>query len=57
MLTNSLRTMEADGLITRTVFASVPPRVEYALSPLGESLRPILGAMERWGTDYLKSHK
>ncbi len=52
MLTDSLRTMEAAGLITRTVFPEVPPRVEYALSDLGKSLRPILGAMEKWGTDY-----
>ncbi len=52
VLTDSLRSMEADGLITRTVYAEVPPRVEYALSELGETLRPILDAMEAWGTSY-----
>lgn len=52
MLTDSLRTMEADGLVVRTVFPEVPPRVEYSLSKLGLSLRPILGAMEKWGADY-----
>lgn len=52
VLTDSLRSMEADGLITRTVYAEVPPRVEYALSELGETLRPILDAMEAWGNSY-----
>ena len=55
VLTDSLRSMEADGIITRTVYPEVPPRVEYALSDLGESMRPILKAMEIWGTDYKKS--
>ena len=55
VLTDSLREMEADGIITRTVFPEVPPRVEYALSPLGESMRPILYAMEKWGIDYKNS--
>ena len=49
VLTDSLRSMEADGIITRTVYPEVPPRVEYALSPLGETMRPILDAMEAWG--------
>ena len=52
VLTDSLRSMEADGLITRTVYAEVPPRVEYALSELGETMRPILDAMEAWGNSY-----
>lgn len=52
VLTDSLRSMEADGIITRTVYPEVPPRVEYALSELGESMRPIIKAMEIWGTDY-----
>lgn len=52
VLTDSLRSMESDGIITRTVFPEVPPRVEYALSPLGESLRPIINSMAVWGTDY-----
>ena len=49
VLTDSLRSMEADGIVTRTVYPEVPPRVEYALSPLGETMRPILDAMEAWG--------
>ena len=52
VLTDSLRSMEADGIITRTVYAEVPPRVEYALSELGETMRPILDAMEIWGANY-----
>lgn len=52
MLTDSLRSMEEDGIVTRTVYAEVPPRVEYALSELGESLRPILDAMLEWGNAY-----
>lgn len=55
VLTDSLRSMEADGIITRTVYPEVPPRVEYALSDLGETMRPILKAMEQWGTDYKES--
>lgn len=52
VLTDSLRALEADGLVTRTVYAEVPPRVEYALSELGETMRPILDAMEKWGAGY-----
>ena len=52
VLTDSLRSMEEDGLITRTVYPEVPPRVEYALSDLGETMRPILDAMQVWGTNY-----
>ena len=55
VLTDSLRSMEADGIITRTVYPEVPPRVEYALSDLGESMRPIMDAMEIWGMEYKKS--
>ena len=47
--------MEEDGIITRTVYAEVPPRVEYALSDLGESMRPIITAMAEWGTAYKAS--
>lgn len=54
VLTDSLRAMEDDGIITRTVYPEVPPRVEYALSPLGKSMEPILDAMEQWGTAYQK---
>ena len=52
VLTDSLRSMEEDGIITRTVYPEVPPRVEYALSELGESMRPIIQSMEAWGTAY-----
>ena len=52
VLTDSLRSMEEDGIITRTVYPEVPPRVEYALSELGESMRPIIKAMEEFGMDY-----
>lgn len=47
--------MEADGIITRTVYPEVPPRVEYALSELGESMRPIIMSTEAWGINYKKS--
>ncbi len=52
VLTDSLRSMEEDGIITRTVYPEVPPRVEYALSGLGESMRPIINAMEEFGNYY-----
>ena len=52
VFTQSLRFMEAGGLIIRTVYAEVPPRVEYSLSELGETMRPILDAMEQWGNQY-----
>ena len=52
VLTDSLRSLEQDGLVTRTVYAEVPPRVEYALSDLGLSLKPILDAMQNWGNGY-----
>lgn len=55
VLTDSLRSMEADGIVTRTVYPEVPPHVEYSLSPLGESMRPVIEAMERWGTQYKAS--
>ena len=52
VLTDSLRSMEEDGLITRTVHPEVPPRVEYALSDLGQTLKPILDSMVEWGNAY-----
>ena len=52
VLTAQLRQMEASGLLTRTVYAEVPPRVEYTLTDLGRSLRPVLDAMESWGKAY-----
>ena len=51
-LTEALRSMEADGIVSRTVYPEVPPRVEYALTELGESMRPIIKSMESWGTAY-----
>lgn len=52
VLTDSLRSMEADGIITRTVYPEVPLRVEYALTELGKSLKPILDSMWAWGEAY-----
>ena len=52
VLTAQVRQMEASGLLTRTVYAEVPPRVEYTLTDLGRSLRPVLDAMEAWGKAY-----
>ena len=57
VLTDSLRSMEEDGLVTRTVYAEVPPRVEYALSELGESMRPIIQSMQEWGLYYQGQRK
>ena len=57
VLTDSLRALEEDGIVIRTVYPEVPPRVEYSLRELGESLRPILKAMEEWGLAYQKSFK
>ena len=50
-----LRDMEANGLVHRDVYAEVPPRVEYSLTELGQSLKPILDAMWNWGEDYKNS--
>lgn len=55
VLTDSLRALEDDGIVIRTAYPEVPPRVEYSLSELGESMRPILKAMEDWGLAYQKS--
>ena len=55
VLTDSLRSMETDGIVIRTVYPEVPPHVEYSLSELGESMRPVIAAMEQWGTEYKKS--
>lgn len=52
MLTQQLREMEADGLIHRQVYAQVPPKVEYSLTSLGESLKPVLEAMHDWGKNF-----
>ncbi len=55
VLTDSLRSMEDDGIIVRKVYPEVPPHVEYSLSELGESMRPILMAMQDWGNSYKES--
>ena len=56
VLTAQLRDMENNGLLTRTVYAEVPPRVEYSLTDLGKSLKPILDAMLQWGEEF-KAHQ
>ncbi len=52
VLTSNLRSMEADGLLTRKVYAEVPPKVEYTLTETGYSLKPILDSMANWGENY-----
>ena len=52
VLTEALRSMEADGLVIRKAYPEVPPRVEYSLTELGESMRPIIKSMESWGLTY-----
>lgn len=52
MLTLQLRELEEDGLVTRTVFPEVPPRVEYELTAFGSSLEPVLSGMREWGERY-----
>jgi DNA-binding HxlR family transcriptional regulator len=51
MLTQQLRELERDGIVTRTVYPQVPPKVEYALTPLGRTLQPVVKAMCRWGLE------
>ena len=55
VLTDSLRSLESDGIITRTVYPEVPPHVEYSLSERGESLRPVMDSMAAWGEEYKSS--
>jgi DNA-binding HxlR family transcriptional regulator len=52
VLSQNLKALEADGIIVRTVYAEVPPRVEYSLSPVGESLRPLIMSLADWGESY-----
>lgn len=54
MLTKQLRELEEQGLVTRTVYPVVPPRVDYALTPLGQSLRPVIMILEQWGNRYVE---
>ena len=55
MLTNQLRELEADGLVSRTVFPVVPPHVEYRLTELGKTLKPVIQALKKWGDQYAHS--
>lgn len=55
VLTAQLRDMEESGLVSRKVYAEVPPKVEYSLTELGQSLKPILDAMQCWGEEYKAS--
>lgn len=52
-LSNQLKTLEAKGLVHREVFAEVPPRVEYSLTPIGEAFRPVLDSIKTWGEQYI----
>lgn len=56
MLTQQLRELERDGLLTRTVFPVVPPRVEYTITPLGRSAVPVIEALRDWGSAYRRRH-
>ncbi|MBD2292702.1 helix-turn-helix transcriptional regulator [Anabaena sphaerica FACHB-251] len=53
MLTQQLRELEEDGIVHREIYAQIPPKVEYSLTPLGESLKPILYAMHEWAIQHL----
>ena len=57
VLTAQLRAMEENGLVHREVYAEVPPRVEYSLTELGKSLKPILDSMWVWGEDYKRKYE
>ena len=57
VLTSNLRAMEESGLISRKVYPEVPPKVEYSLTELGYSLKPILDAMYSWGEDFKNNHQ
>jgi DNA-binding HxlR family transcriptional regulator len=57
MLTQQLREMEEDGIIHREIYPQIPPKVEYSLTPLGESLQPILYAMHEWAIQHLSKRQ
>ncbi|WP_435372944.1 winged helix-turn-helix transcriptional regulator [Allocoprobacillus halotolerans] len=52
VLTSTLKSMVSDGIVVRTAYPEVPPRVEYSLSSLGESMKPVIASMEQWGYHY-----
>ena len=56
VLSENLKQLEADDIVVRTAYAEVPVRVEYALSKVGESMRPIIGALQEWGMEYKATH-
>ena len=57
MLTNQLRELERDGLVKRTVYAQVPPKVEYSVTDRGRTLKPVLGALRKWGEEQVLPHQ
>ena len=57
MLTSQLRELEEDGIIERKIYAEIPPRVEYFLTPKGKSLLPIIHMMKNWGLEYIKEQE
>ncbi|MFR1450311.1 MAG: winged helix-turn-helix transcriptional regulator [Beduini sp.] len=54
VFTASLKSMVEDGIVIRTSYPEVSPKVEYSLSPLGETMRPVIFAMDQWGKVYKK---
>jgi DNA-binding HxlR family transcriptional regulator len=57
MLTKQLRELEADGIVSRKVYAEVPPKVEYSLTDYGSTMKPIIKALQKWGVNHLKQQK
>ncbi|NEO52258.1 MAG: helix-turn-helix transcriptional regulator [Okeania sp. SIO3B5] len=57
MLTQQLREMEADGIVHREIYLQVPPKVEYSLTSLGKSLKPMIHEMHQWGIEHLNYHQ
>lgn len=53
MLTKQLRELEADGILERVIYPEIPPRVEYFITPKGESLFPVISSMKEWGSNYI----